>query len=197
MISINENFIDEFELEFLADYARRLSFEDKWDKSDPHPVWHDRYIHAVNLQNVEMGFGTDEDYDVYNLLLDIRKRIKSHIVEIRELDVPLYADTLQIVRWLPGNEQLPHADAEHPDGSPHPYPWRAYASILYLNQDYEGGSIYFPQHNLDLRPKPGTMVTFPGTTEYMHGVNRIISGERYSVASFWTLSQNMADGLPI
>lgn len=197
MISVNENFINEFELEFLADYARRLSAEDKWDKSDPHPAWHNRYVHAVNLQNGQIGFGTDEDLDVYNLLLDIRKRIKYHIVELRELDVPLFADTLQLVRWLPGNEQHPHADSENPDGSPHPYPWRSHASILYLNEDYEGGSIYFPQHDLDLRPKPGTMVTFPGTSEYMHGVNKITAGERYSIASFWTLDPAKSDGLPI
>jgi hypothetical protein len=197
MISVNENFINEFELEFLADYARRLSAEDNWDKSDPHPTWHNRYIHAVSLQDAQRGFGTDEDVDVFNLLLDVRKRIKSHIVEIRDLDIPIFADTLQIVRWLPGNEQHPHADSENVDGSPHPYPWRSHASIVYLNDDYEGGSIYFPQHDLELSPKPGTMVTFPGTAEYMHGVNKITAGERYSIASFWTFDVNRADGLPI
>ena len=197
MISINNNFINEFEVEFLTEYARKLTDEGKWDKSDPHPAWHDRYIHAAILENGQAGYGTDEDRDVFNLLIDIRKRIKAHIIEIRELEVPLYADTLQIVRWMPGNEQHPHADAENPDGSPHPYPWREYASIVYLNSDYEGGSIYFPQHDLDLRPEPGTMVTFPGTSEYMHGVNMITAGERYSVASFWTTDASKADHLAI
>lgn len=197
MISINENFINDFEVDFINDYVRRLTLEDKWDKSDPHPAWHDRYIHAGVLSSAQEGFGTDEDTDMLNLLVDIRKRIKNHIIQIRELDVPLYADTLQLVRWMPGNEQHPHADAENPDGTDHPYPWRAYASIVYLNSDYEGGSIYFPQHDLDLRPEPGTMVTFPGTAEYMHGVNMITAGERYSIASFWTLDETKADHLPI
>lgn len=197
MISVNENFINEFELEFINDYVRRLTKEDLWDKSDPHPAWHDRYIHAGVLSNGQAGFGTDEDNDMLNLLVDIRKRIKARIVEIREPEAPIYADMLQLVRWRPGDEQHPHADSENPDGTPHPYPWREHASILYLNDDYEGGSIYFPQHDLELNPKPGTMVTFPGTAEYMHGVRTITAGERYSIASFWTSDSTKADHLPI
>lgn len=197
MISVNENFLDEFELDFLADYTRRLSTTDRWDKSDPHPTWHNRYVHAGNLGNALAGFGEEEDRDVQRLLIQTRIKIKNHIIKLRELNVPLYADTLQLVRWVPGNIQHPHADSEHEDGSPHPYPWRDYASIIYLNDDYEGGVIYFPQHDLELKPKPGTMVTFPGTTEYMHGVTELTSGERYTVASFWTLDSTRKDGLPI
>lgn len=197
MISVNENFLNEFELEFINDYVRRLTAEDKWDKRDPHPAWHNRYIHADSLQDSLQGFNTDEDRDMLGLLVDIRKRVKARIVEIRDLDAPLFADTLQLVRWLPGNSQDPHADSENPDGSDHPYPWRAYASVIYLNSDYEGGAIYFPQHDLEVNPKPGTMVTFPGTAEYMHGVREITSGERYTIASFWTFDMNRADRLPL
>lgn len=197
MISINENFIDEFELGFLNDYVRRLTADDKWDKSDPNTGWYNRYIHAGNLQYPDLGFGSEEDVDMLNLLLKIRSRIKDHIIKIRDLSVPLYADTLQLVRWVPGNEQHPHADSQNEDGSEHPYPWRQHASILYLNNDYEGGSIYFPQHDMELWPEPGTMVTFPGTTEYMHGVRPIISGERYSIASFWTTDETKSDRLPL
>lgn len=197
MISINENFIQDYELDFINEYVRKLTSEDLWDKSDPFPTWHDRYIHAAILSNPQVGFGTDEDTDMLNLLIDVRKRIKARIIEVRGLEVPIYADMLQLVRWRPGDEQHPHADSANEDGSDHPYPWREHASILYLNDDYEGGSIYFPQHDLELNPKPGTMVTFPGTTEYMHGVKKITAGERYSVASFWTTDSTKADGLPL
>lgn len=197
MISQNPNFVSKKELDILVKYALKLNETDKWDKSDPSPDWHNRYIHASTLVSDKENFGQPEDILAYKTLIEIRIRIKEHIIKIRNLGVPLYSDTLQLVRWLPGNEQTPHADAEHLDGQEHPYPWRDYASIVYLNNDYEGGRIYFPDHNLELSPEPGTMVTFPGSTEYMHGVSKVTSGLRLTSASFWTLDPNHSDRLPI
>lgn len=197
MISKNDGFLTQEEVSTLLTYAETLTEKDLWDKSDPHPAWHNRYIHAENLRFKENGFGESKDLAIFDLMVDIRKRIKNKIIEVRGLGVPLYADTLQLVRWLPGNEQHPHADSENQDGSDHPYPWRDYASVTYLNSEYEGGLIYFPKHNLELKPVPGTMVTFPGTSEYLHGVSKVESGIRYTMASFWTLNPSKADGLPI
>jgi hypothetical protein len=197
MISKNPDFLSPELTKKLVDYGTKITEEDKWDKSDPNTGWHNRYIHAGSLKSAAMGFGRPEDLEIFEILIELRKRIKDHIIQIRGLGVPLYADTLQLVRWLPGNEQHPHADSENEDGSPHPFPWRDYASVTYLNKEYEGGRIYFPQHNLELQPEPGTMVTFPGSTEYMHGVSKVESGIRYTVASFWTLDASKHDGLPI
>ncbi len=197
MISKNPDFLTKEETTTLVNYAKKLSEKDLWDKSDPHPAWHDRYVHASSLQNKAKGFGEKEDLEICDLMVDIRKRIKNKIIEIRGINVPLYADTLQLVRWLPGNEQHPHADSENKDGSAHPYPWRDYASVTYLNDEYEGGLIYFPDYELELKPVPGTMVTFPGTVEYIHGVSKVESGVRYTMASFWTFDPSKADGLPI
>lgn len=196
MISKNPDFLSKEEISTLVSYAEKLTAEDKWDKT-PNDGWRDRFIHAGMLLSSDAGFGTEEDKAIFDLLINIRMRIKEHIIKIRGLGVPLYADTLQLVRWLPGNEQHPHADAENEDGSEHPYSWRDYASVTYLNKEYEGGRIYFPQHDLELQPEPGTMVTFPGSTEYMHGVSKVESGVRYTIASFWTLDESKKDGLPI
>lgn len=197
MISQNPNFLTPEEISTLVDYAQTITERNLWDRSDPHPAWHDRYVHAGHLRRKEVGFGEAKDLEIFDLMVDIRKRIKNHIINIRNLEVPLFADTLQLVRWVPGNEQHPHADSQNQDGTPHPYAWRDYASVTYLNDEYEGGLIYFPDHNIELKPVPGTMVTFPGTTEYMHGVSKVISGTRYTMASFWTLDPKKADGLPI
>ena len=197
MISQNPEFLSKEEVDTLVSFAESITEKDLWDKSDPHPAWHDRYVHAGTLRNADRGFGDSKSLEIFDLMVDIRKRIKNRIIEIRGLGVPLYADTLQLVRWVPGNEQHPHADSENQDGSPHPYAWRDYASVTYLNDAYEGGLIYFPDYEIELKPVPGTMVTFPGTTEYMHGVSMVTSGVRYTMASFWTLDASKADGLPI
>lgn len=59
------------------------------------------------------------------------------------------------------------------------------AVIIYLNDDYEGGELYFTQHDLKIRPKSGTLITFPGTDEYLHGVANVLPGKtRYVISTF-------------
>jgi len=48
-----------------------------------------------------------------------------------------------------------------------------------------GGELYFTQHNLKVKPKAGTLVTFPGTDEYLHGVANVLPGKtRYVISTF-------------
>lgn len=59
------------------------------------------------------------------------------------------------------------------------------AVIIYLNDDYEGGELYFTQHDLKIKPKAGTLVSFPGTDQYLHGVANVLPGEtRYVISTF-------------
>lgn len=62
------------------------------------------------------------------------------------------------------------------------YEFLQFSSILYLNDDYEGGEIYFPNQNFLYKPKAGDIVMFPsGGTEYPHAVNKILKGKRYTI----------------
>ena len=84
--------------------------------------------------------------------------------------------------------QHAHADGENKNEK-HPFFWRNFGCVYYLNDDYEGGEIYFPNQNIKLKPKPNTLVFFPGTLEYLHGVNPITNGIRYTLTSFWTFDK--------
>ena len=60
-----------------------------------------------------------------------------------------------------------------------------YAAILYLNDDYIDGELFFPNSGLEFKPKPGTMLIFPGNAEYNHGVRHVGSGPiRYVLVGF-------------
>jgi hypothetical protein len=96
MISKVENFISEEEHKFLINYVKYLEENDKWDKSDPHPSWHGRYVHA-NLLAFKGIFGTDYDIECLEMLVGIRNRIRDHILKSINLNVPMNSDTLQIV----------------------------------------------------------------------------------------------------
>ena len=85
--------------------------------------------------------------------------------------------TLQ--RMQAGVELKSHTD-QHTD------PSIKYAAILYINDDYKDGTLFFEnKENSDLRPKPGTLLIFPGNEEYEHGVRFVGEGPiRYVTVGF-------------
>lgn len=87
--------------------------------------------------------------------------------------------------WNVGEFQPLHADGEDTEGHPNEAYIVDYGSVLYLNDDYEGGEIYFPDHSIDIKPKAGTLIFFPSNNFYNHGVREIASGKRYTSAQFW------------
>lgn len=97
----------------------------------------------------------------------------------------LETNSAGIRRWDVGEYQPLHADGEDPEGHPNEAFIVDYGAVIYLNDNYEGGEIYFPDHNLDFKPKSGTLVFFPSNNMYVHGVREIKSGTRYTCPSFW------------
>lgn len=84
--------------------------------------------------------------------------------------------TLQ--RMQKGVELKSHTD-QHTD------PSIRYAAILYINDDYTDGTLFFKNKDIDLRPKPGELLVFPGNEEYEHGVRHVGEGPiRYVLVGF-------------
>lgn len=53
--------------------------------------------------------------------------------------------------------------------------------VAYINDDYEGGELYFPRFDLTLKPKKGDIAVFPSTYIYEHASKDMISGTKYSI----------------
>lgn len=89
-------------------------------------------------------------------------------------------------KWEVGSSANPHSDNSDFDGNPtEGFDNLKYVGILYLNDDYEGGDLFFPEHEISIHPNAGSMYLFSGGVENIHGVTEITSGVRYSVVSFW------------
>ena len=56
--------------------------------------------------------------------------------------------------------------------------------VFYLNDEFDGGDFIFPEHNIRVRPKPGMLVTFPSNHHYLHGVEPVTRGKRYSIVTW-------------
>jgi hypothetical protein len=170
-------------LEFIGDEAviRYLEFgrsTDVWDKHNTGSPWDGRIIH----------FG-DMPAAMEESIIEILSAMKEAIQVEYKLVSEIYPDDFTLVRWLPEDYHEPHADSVNPGGQPHPFSWRKYTAIVYLNRDFEGGDLCFPNKKIRVKPVPKSLVFFPGTLEYLHEVETITAGTRYTLASFWTDDQ--------
>ena len=61
------------------------------------------------------------------------------------------------------------------------------STVLFLNDDFEGGEFVFPELKIRVRPEPGMLICFPSTHEYLHGVEPVSKGTRYSMVNWMTI----------
>jgi len=85
--------------------------------------------------------------------------------------------SLHLLKYEAGGYLPPHQDAGVSS--------RALSAVIYLNDQYEGGEISFPQSKVVLKPGEGSIVFFPSNFIYVHEVMPIKSGVRYSLPHWW------------
>lgn len=84
-----------------------------------------------------------------------------------------------IQRQLPDGDNL-KVHADRGEGNP-----IVFAIVIYVNDNYQGGEIYFPQHDFQVKPPARSLLLFPGTDDYLHGVMKVSGGStRYVLPSF-------------
>ncbi len=125
--------------------------------------------------------------DIYNLIDTYIDKMANTINSIFSCRVSKRPPC--IIRWFSGIEQRPHADKQMPDGSPNPFPTYDINSLFYWNDNFEGGELYYPQYDLEIKPQPGLAVVHPGDINYLHGVRMVTAGERYTTPAFYSVEE--------
>jgi 2OG-Fe(II) oxygenase superfamily len=82
---------------------------------------------------------------------------------------------LVLKRWNVGSIMGPHFDGSYGEDNK-----LAFTAILYFNDNYEGGELYFNNYNVLLKPEAGSMVIFPGS--FIHEVKEIKGNNRYMMS---------------
>ncbi|EMP26485.1 Prolyl 3-hydroxylase 3 [Chelonia mydas] len=121
---------------------------------------------------------------------------------------------LQLLARLPvGGDQDDRMDLSHPvhadnclldpEGKecwrePPAYVYRDYSGILYLNDDFHGGDLFFTELDAvtitaQVHPKCGRLVAFNSGGENPHGVWAVTRGRRCAIALWYTLSPEHAE----
>jgi Rps23 Pro-64 3,4-dihydroxylase Tpa1-like proline 4-hydroxylase len=61
---------------------------------------------------------------------------------------------------------------------------RSISVLVYLNDDYSGGEIEFPNFKVKIKPKAGTLILFPSNYAYGHIAHPVESGTKYVIATW-------------
>lgn len=172
-----ENFLNKDELNFLLQYSQ--DSQELYDShQSSHEFWNKRCIYFHSIPNKKV-----QDL-VFESTTKMRDIIQSNNIICTNF---LYAEYPQFVKWEPGWQLTPHCDNCEPDGiTPNATPWRSHGGVIYLNDDFDGGEIFYPKLNKEIRPKPGMMVIHPAGLPYLHGIKKVTQGVRHTISVFFT-----------
>lgn len=194
-----EDFMTEEEIKTLDLFIRSNS---EWDYTETHynengtvtydaKYWEDRVATYPTIEKT--------DPQIVKVIEGMVARLKVEVDNFFGVDA--LPTSPAMVRWLPGQFQMPHADKElhnGPDaGKPNDFPYYDIAGLFYVNDDYVGGELYFPNQGIQFKPKRGAAYFFPGDMNYIHGVTEIESGIRYTVPFFWTILSHKDKIIPV
>ncbi|NWJ00487.1 P3H3 hydroxylase, partial [Crypturellus undulatus] len=182
-------------------------------RRSPHTP-HERFEGLTVLKAMKLAQNGDVDWKDAKLLLQAseksRKITESYFTPGKKLH---FSFTHLVCRTAVEGEQEGRMDLSHPvhadnclldpEGNecwrePPAYVYRDYSGILYLNDDFQGGGLFFTELDTvtvtaKVRPKCGRLVAFSSGKENPHGVWAVRSGRRCAVALWYTHSQEHAE----
>lgn len=182
LIKVLHNFANEEELGVLNNYLESLP-----GFSSKSVAWLD-FIEGEHDPKDEIT-----DPRVISVMRELQDRTHKYITEvyIPESGLKVLRDNgnrgLELIRWPEGASLGAHSDWREPDGSPHPLtlPQFTFGTLIYINKDYSGGEINFPDYDFKLDTQPGDLILFP--CQYMHEVLEVSPLEGKKKAKRYTL----------
>ena len=156
-----ENVLPEKDHKVLLDY---IKVTDSWEEQP----WKAMVIVSENLP--------EEIIEILNRIFELayKKSVELYDIEINHFN----KSGLNLTKFVKDFYLVPHVDTLSSEGN-------HIASVYYINDDYAGGEINFPDHKLEIKPKPNSLIIFPGNENYVHAVNEIIENDRYSSAMWF------------
>jgi hypothetical protein len=119
-------------------------------------------------------------------LSDVKAKMIEAVASIKGLDPKTIVEIgYHTQKWEPGAYARKHSDNTDEHGNTGPFERSRYAAFIYLNDDFDGGLLKFPDQNIEIDPKVGTLAVFDGGHKNMHEVTLITKGIRYTIGSFW------------
>lgn len=180
-IVVVENFITQEEADIIMRFAKEN--QSLWDGSNDGSGLKEWYGNQLRVTSDNLK---DKYLYFVNLFNDIQERSKNIFSKEYNRSEFEYIKINSISRRIgPGlGVHTDEISPIHPQYNPNEK-IITHGFVVYLNEDYDGGEIFYPQKDLLIKPKALSLVMHPGNKEYEHGVKDVYNNTRYSL-SWWT-----------
>ena len=108
-------------------------------------------------------------------------------------------EPVQFLGYPPGGHYKAHNDGESFNYETRQWERlmdRDVSFLFYLNDQYGGGELEFPDLGLTIKPKKGMMIAFPSYKDFAHKVHPVTWGHRYTLVSWVGTQKNLYDTIP-
>jgi predicted 2-oxoglutarate/Fe(II)-dependent dioxygenase YbiX len=162
-----KGFMDPQEAGLVAEYAKKHSelFSNYGNNEQEFTVHTYHEIQGLDSDLLDMIQETA--LMVYSFVLNNYNSKFDHFID----------EKTHIAKFVEGKGMHEHFDASRPNDI---------ATLIYLNNDYDGGDIYFPKYEISFKPEPGDLLCFPDNPSFVHGVKPIIRGTRFTLPRWFT-----------
>ncbi len=141
---------------------------------------------SVLLKYKGLSFGSAESKEDLNTIKSISDLIKIIIKE--EFGIQnIYLENFGIKTNFAGEMVALHYDASGITPGR-----REYAAHIYLNDNFTGGEISYPNQNFIEKPEKNMLILFPTSEDYPHEMKQILSGERTAMLMHFTTNMDLA-----
>jgi len=126
-----------------------------------------------------------EQFEISSILFDgLEKGLKHYfsLYPYAEKNIKSREKTMHLLKYKESGFLPAHSD--------HGISSRVLSALLYLNDDYEGGNIRFPHAEINIKPEAGSLLFFPSNFVYVHEVDAVTSGTRYSLPNWYHNRKN-------
>jgi len=185
-VIVIKNYLLDSEIEYFNNFINNTP-EDEWFieyLSNLKPFCLEKFgrddvenLVAEGLFEITQGWEDKNlNFSKHEISQKITERLNNHVIEI---DPTISCNGFgSIQRMQEGVELKCHTDQDTD-------PSIKYAAIIYLNNNYNEGKLFFKNKDLELKPEPGSLLLFPGDEEFHHGVRPVGEGPiRYVIVGF-------------
>jgi hypothetical protein len=196
-VQIIDNFISDSEAEAIVNaLSPHLVASERFGLSETR--FEDYMKILKHIYDGESIFEGQDNAEAGLLFTQIVNNVAKKINDFYGVDVVAINPQLAEISKGGKNDGL-HCDSVQLDGTP----WDdgntmledlEFSALVYLNTsgvDYTGGTIYFPNQDVNLMPKTGQMIFFRGDIDHPHGVSEVTSGKRYALVLFYGRSDRV------
>ncbi len=147
-----------------------------------------KYIatHDPNLCTANFIDYTNFNDSVQSLVGRCKELVEHHY------SVECNTHSIDFLHYPDGTHYWPHIDGQYiEDSTAHRSSVnRDLTCVVYLNDDYQGGEVYFPFFDIEKRPNAGDILMYPGSWKYLHGVKKV-QGVRYAIVIWFHTSPEL------